>query len=411
MGRWAKEGGVSAYYNEFDPHAAQWLRNLIKAGLIAPGDVDERSISDVGADDLAGYRQCHFFAGIGIWSHALRLAGWADDREVWTGSCPCQPFSSAGKGKGFNDERHLWPVWADLIRKRRPPVVFGEQVASKDGLTWLDLVHADMEDAGYAIGAGDICAAGVGAPHIRQRLWFVADAERGAAEPDRRDMGSTAREVEGREDERQRVRAESWAGVDAGRLADAACIGRDEGRERLAAQGVHGVAGNGAAGGMGDNDNARLEGLGRGHQAASGRHGAVRSVATAGESCGMEHAGSIGRKWRETPAPGHDDDRTASEWAQGEHGAGVASAHRIHQHRPGPTNGHWRAADWLLCRDGKWRPVEPGTFPLVDGAAFRLDSGSAFEGKTRAGLLKGFGNGIVPQVAAQIVEAFMEYRP
>ena len=57
-------------------------------------------------DDIAGYTQCHFFAGIGIWSYALRLAGWPDDRQVWTGSCPCQPFSAAGKGEAFNDERH-----------------------------------------------------------------------------------------------------------------------------------------------------------------------------------------------------------------------------------------------------------------------------------------------------------------
>ena len=87
-----------AYYNEIDPFAAQWLRNLIAAGHIAPGDVDERSILDVRADDLRGYRQCHFFAGIGVWSYALRQAGWSDDEEVWTGSCTCQPFSDAGRG-------------------------------------------------------------------------------------------------------------------------------------------------------------------------------------------------------------------------------------------------------------------------------------------------------------------------
>lgn len=65
---------MRAYYNEIDPYAAQWLRNLIAAGHIAPGDVDERSIADVRADDLVGYTQCHFFAGIGVWSHALRMA-------------------------------------------------------------------------------------------------------------------------------------------------------------------------------------------------------------------------------------------------------------------------------------------------------------------------------------------------
>ena len=166
-----------AYYNEIDPYAAQWLRNLIAAGHIAPGDVDERSIEDIEPNDLAGYTQCHFFAGIGVWSLALRRAGWPDDRPVWTGSCPCQPFSQAGKGEGFADERHLWPAFHWLIDQRRPPVVFGEQVASKDADPWIDLVQADLETVGYALGAIPFPAAGVGAPHIRDRLYWVAHAD------------------------------------------------------------------------------------------------------------------------------------------------------------------------------------------------------------------------------------------
>jgi len=167
---------MTAYYNEIDPYAAQWLRNLIAAGHIAPGDVDERSIVDVRPDELAGYDQCHFFAGIGGWSLALRLAGWPDTRPVWTGSCPCQPLSSAGQHKGHADERHLWPAFYGLISERRPAIVFGEQVASKDGREWLAGVRADLEASGYACGAADLCAASAGAPQIRQRLFWVADA-------------------------------------------------------------------------------------------------------------------------------------------------------------------------------------------------------------------------------------------
>ena len=164
-----------AYYNEIDPFAAQWLRNLIQAGHIADGVVDNRSIVDVSPGDLKGFSQCHFFAGIGVWSYALRNAGWRDDRQVWTGSCPCQPFSAAGAGKGFDDQRHLWPYFDRLISECRPATVFGEQVASSDGLTWIDLVQSDLEGKSYAFAASDICAAGVGAPHIRQRLYFVAN--------------------------------------------------------------------------------------------------------------------------------------------------------------------------------------------------------------------------------------------
>lgn len=164
-----------AYYNEIDPYAAQWLRNLIAAGHIAPGVVDERSIVDVRPDDLAGYGQCHFFAGVGGWALALRAAGWPDDVEIWSGSCPCQPFSGIGKGKGFDDERHLWPVWLPLIRKRRPSKIVGEQV-SRGGYGWLDLVASDLQSAGYAFGAVDLEAAAFGAWHFRSRLWFFADA-------------------------------------------------------------------------------------------------------------------------------------------------------------------------------------------------------------------------------------------
>lgn len=169
---------MAAYYNEIDPYAAQWLRNLIAAGRIAPGDVDERSIEDVHPDDLKPYTQCHFFAGVGVWSYALRRAGWPDDRPVWTGSCPCQPFSEAGSQLGFADERHLWPAWHHLIRERQPSEIFGEQVAAKAGLGWIDLVQSDLEGEGYAIGRVDICSAGAGSENGRQRLYFVANANR-----------------------------------------------------------------------------------------------------------------------------------------------------------------------------------------------------------------------------------------
>lgn len=169
-----------AYYNEFDPYAAQWLRNLIDAGYIAPGDVDERSIVDVQPSELSGYTQCHFFAGIGGWSIALRLAGWPDERPVWTGSCPCQPFSvgsvAHGGAKGQGDERHLWPTFASLIRECAPPVVFGEQVADAIGWGWLDEAAWDLEGEGYACAATVLRASGFGARHHRKRLYWLADA-------------------------------------------------------------------------------------------------------------------------------------------------------------------------------------------------------------------------------------------
>lgn len=167
-----------ALYNEIDEYAADWLENLIRAGHIAPGVVDRRSIVDLTPDDLLRYRQVHFFAGIGGWSYALRLAGWRDDSEVWTGSCPCQPLSVAGKQLGHVDERHLWPSFHRLISECRPPIIFGEQVASKAGQEWFAAVRADLEDDRYACGAAIVPAFGIRAPHRRDRLWFVAYSER-----------------------------------------------------------------------------------------------------------------------------------------------------------------------------------------------------------------------------------------
>lgn len=166
---------MSAYYNEIEPFAIEWLRELIKKGLIADGVVDERDIRDVEPNEIREFTQCHFFAGIGVWSYALGLAKWPEDKQVWTGSCPCQPFSAAGKRGGLTDERHLWPAWQWLIRQCKPDVIFGEQVASKDGIAWLDIISTDLEGENYAVAPVVLAACGVGAPHIRKRLWFAAE--------------------------------------------------------------------------------------------------------------------------------------------------------------------------------------------------------------------------------------------
>ncbi len=176
MAEW-KRMNKWAYYNEIDPYCVAWLKNLMDAGEIPRGVIDTRSIEDVTPNDLYGFRQCHFFAGLGGWAYALDLAGWPRDRPVWTGSCPCQPFSAAGKGTGFADERHLWPAWQHLIAQCRPGIIFGEQVASKAVDAWIDLVHADLEGMGYAFGCIPFPSAGVGAPHVRDRTYWVADAD------------------------------------------------------------------------------------------------------------------------------------------------------------------------------------------------------------------------------------------
>lgn len=290
-----------SYYNENDPFAAAWLRELIAEGLIADGVVDDRSIEAVEASDLEDFTQCHFFAGIGVWSYALRLAGWPDDRPVWTGSCPCQPFSAAGKRTGTADERHLWPFLYHHISQLRPVVFFGEQVAGKGGLAWFDTVSDDLEAASYTVGSADLCAAGFGAPHIRQRLYFVAE---------RMDDAASSRRFRAVEEPENEARDEA----------------------RLCTSG----AGSGY-GGMADSNQSGLE----------RRPGS--------ESGSVEQSVGAGR-----------------------------------------LAGFWRNSDWVYCRDQKYRPVEPGTFPLAHGAA------------NRVGRLRGYGNALVAPVAQAFIESYLE---
>lgn len=308
-----------AYYNENDPFAAAWLRILASEGCIADGDVDERSIVDVRPSDLAGYSQCHFFAGIGGWSLALRMSGWGDDQSVWTGSCPCQPFSQAGKHRGEEDERHLWPVFRDLIEKCSPSVVFGEQVASKAGRAWFSGVSADLERMAYAVAGADLCGAGVGAPHIRQRLWFVglADAECWPSKRHRYEVDGTTESLQGAT-RKQRIWSDTWNGRSIERLADAC--------------------------------GERLQGWGCPVGGQHSTHGPSSSCRSTGGS------------------------RSADE-----------------------AYGGWEDADWVFCRDGKWRAVEPGTQPLADGIPAKV------------GRLRGYGNAIIPQVAAQFIGSVVDF--
>ncbi len=361
---------MAAYFNEIDPYAADWLRNLIAAGHIAPGDVDERSIEDVHPDDLRSYTQCHFFAGIGVWSYALRRAGWPDDRPVWTGSCPCQPFSSAGKGTAFDDERHLWPAWHWLIQECRPPVVFGEQVASKDAEPWLDLVSTDLEALGFATAAFAFPSASVGAPHKRDRTYFVAHAKQ-------HDCG---RQASTADHNRPQARGSSNRACRCGstpcRLGHS--YGERAGRDGRSVRGQvdrqdrqFGADDAGAPGGPGgladaDGRHTGTERQQRGgeqrQQPSDGRTGDVADTASGGR---REERADAGRR--------HVRDLTQGLAAGPGHGGGDL--------RPGPVNGFWRAADWLLCRDGKWRPVSPKPQPLVDGSAESL-------GRVRPGIVK-----------------------
>jgi DNA (cytosine-5)-methyltransferase 1 len=313
-----------AYYNENDAYAAQWLRNLIGKGLIAKGEVDERSILDVAPDDLRGYAQAHFFAGIGGWSLAARLAGWPDERPLWTGSAPCQPFSVAGKGQAQADERHLWPIFFELIRACRPAVLMGEQVAAAVGKDWLDGVCSDLEGIGYACGATVVPACAVDAPHRRDRLWFVADSESAG----RKTWGS-----DGIRTEPQAVTGSAACERNAGDVADAAVRTDIGSQSRAGVRAMASVDGTSNACDVADADEPRSQG------------------------------------WSVLPERGHE----RSAWSDG--------------------------VEWVIGADGKARRVKPGIRLLAHGVPARV------------GRLRAYGNAIVPQVAAEVIGAYLDARP
>ncbi len=384
-------------YNEFDRKAAAWLGQLTGLNIIPNGNIDTRSICDVRPSDLVGFTQCHFFAGIGGWSEALRLAGWPEDRPVWTGSCPCQPFSAAGKQMGEADERHLWPEFRRLVAECRPPVVFGEQVASSLGRQWLAGVRSDLEALGYAVGAADLCAAGVGAPHIRQRLYW-GGVRVGDTNSFREEWSRTAQR-------------QFDATGKANRLANCCCSGL---QERVSDGGVQSgavgarsgqtVVGSRDASRVDDSPGSRLTPEGRGQPGESERGRGLLGLGC--EVGGVEHSPGDGRIKRRT----EPSERSV---AGGRCSGGMVDSEsfgllrREDDHDGGrrerssgqagdDQSGFWSRYSIVHCRDGKARRFEPESFPLAHGVPGRV------------GLLRGYGNAIVPQVAARFIRNFCE---
>lgn len=366
------------------------------AGVIPKGAVDERSITEIQASDLVKFRQVHLFAGIAGWPEALRLAGFCASRSAWTLSCPCQPFSVAGKGKAEQDKRHLWPEARRLIAKCRPPILFGEQVASKAGKQWFSGVRLDLEALGYRVGAADLCSPCVGAPHIRQRLYFgavrLADTEHdaGCTEHVRESWRRTPEKIDSAEccgtgglahsrysgGQRRFTELPEFgtqaeiarASVESGRCSDAHRLGNSESDDERRTE-QHGSNGSqfstgrpGSSDRLGDSISPRLEG----------------------------HAGNVG------------------DWSQ---------SRRINKGPAGSVtpSGPWSDSAIVHCLDGKQRRTQSGIQPLAHGVprdlgflepdVRKLASGAR---RNRKGRLHGYGDSIVPPLAAMFIRSFLE---
>lgn len=462
------------YYNEFDPNAAAWLRELIAEGLIPPGEVDERSITDVSADDLRGFTQCHFFAGIAGWSYALQLAGWDANRPVWTGSCPCQAFSTAGKQKGFADERDLWPTFFNLIKECRPEYVFGEQVENAIKHGWLDRVYRDMEREGYSCGSVVLGAHSIGAPHQRQRLYWgctLADI------PDTLYDGSSSsnglsKTLESSEPSGKKNIRQSSGSCHIDRLPNSiskqyqrnvCCFGNAKTDFGASAESSRYCSILNKT--LGNHNNTRFQ------VTSSGRNKTNALAGGGNDNRRISYAQSqrFGEEWSDSQRSTERATGTSFDHALADNSiigseAGVSRQNKREERQSGiivngdiqssmehPTNdgfngvysecgglaeecgmlqfegksyssNPWERYQLIYCQDGAVRriPAESVFFSVADGLSQGVDgsgNGSISEvdgfpltrqKEGRPMLLKGYGNAIVPQVAAEFIKAFIE---
>ena len=420
---------MTVYYNEFDPNAAAWLRELIKQGLIADGIVDERSIIDVQANDLNGFTQCHWFGGIGGWSRALRLANWSDDKPVWTASLPCQPFSTAGKQQGKSDERHLLPHFLELVKQCRPDTLFGEQVEAAIRHGWLDDLQAAMEAENYAVGHVILGAHSVQSFHQRQRLYWVAHSKRpqyerglsGLRKESSQNSSGTASEfaecgaindrMANSNSSRRKVRAEQgyWARNENVKQSDS-------------------HNGDGSYKSSKENQRIVFDGLGNTQRNGQPTYSLRPSYFKfTGRLCKFKRSSAYSGLWNtehngcfavpkstshvqpsaERRENGQDFSRESAGTSRSSDATSVS----------GRANGctEWDNPDWIYCRDSKYRAIEPSIKPLVNGLPKGMVYSRDISAPTnpnetqeaRVMRLKGYGNAIVPQVAAEFIDAFM----
>ena len=411
-----------AYYNDVDPAACAVTRELIKHGVICDGVVDARSIKDINPDDIRSYTQAHFFCGGSLWSVAARLAGWPDDKPLWTASCPCQPFSQAGKQRGVADERHLWPDLFRLVRAVRPRIVVGEQVSGAAGYAWLDGVRADLASEGYTCRAYDIPACAVDAPHIRNRLYWCAMRDVADANQPFGRIGNeqpTGQFTIDEQDARAALRAGSrhesfWSGAEWIVCHD----GKARRTQPELRSGRHAAAVADAPGDVGDSGGQRCaQALGSACDSdAAHRQGSTNRAerfclinGTCGDVADTDHDGQ--------PTWERDDQATR-------YGHSSGAAHG------GNGQSFWSGAEWIVCHDGKARRTKSRLCDVADGVSRSLGGGSDFGALTpeekeavtkvlspdllvdalpsRVDLWRITGNAIVPEIAASFLAAIME---
>lgn len=414
------------FYNDIDWKACAWTQGLIDEGLIPPGHVACKSITDITPEELNGHTQCHFFNGVSGWAEALHLAGFPTTRTVWCASLPCQPFSAAGLQRGLADERHLWPVFFRLVQSCRPELIIGEQVERAIGLGWLDGVRTDLEAEGYAFGFIVLGAHSAGSPHIRQRLYWMAHPiigrwpgrdERGLG-TDRQQVGQPQNGTDSPDEPRHGC--DQVGGVVHPELR------RPEQRDAGIGDVQEPDAGR-TDGGMAHPTERGL----RADRSAPGSTGHAQQREQDGvagcQFCGYEFDHGVLGKYGCPNCEGVGLADMQREGLEGHprHGGDGHEPGRLDQDtaRPAPQSGEsfWSNSIWHPGRDGKARRI-PSPQPVFQRMAHGLTDGMDLGGAEgafplappiphRAALLKGYGNAIVPPLAAEFIKTVMEIVP
>jgi DNA (cytosine-5)-methyltransferase 1 len=317
--------------------------------------------------------------------------------DIISGGFPCQPYSSAGKRLGKEDERHLWPEMLRVIREVRPRWVVGENVFGlinwSEGLVF-DEVQSDLESEGYEVQAFVLPAAAVNAPHRRDRVWFVAYAGNNGS------ITAEVRQSVGERNDRDKAgenEAEQFAGrsgKDAGAIANTtnsalhirhefAKIRRRKNEAEQVRMGCN-VAANA-------NEERRKGQQRKGKRAQEYEQPFTSEVKDATDAAQTNSEQPVSARTRRDGIAGGSvwNDANANEAGCKErHASAVAS-------RSGFNTGHdpenWN--EWTL---------EPPICGVDDGVPAGLD-------KNRNKRIGALGNAIVPQVAYQIFASIVEY--
>jgi DNA (cytosine-5)-methyltransferase 1 len=299
--------------------------------------------------------------------------------DILTGGFPCQPYSLAGQRKGKEDERHLWPEMFRAIREIQPRWVVGENVRGlinwSDGMVF-DEVQADLEDAGYEVMPFLLPAAGVNAPHRRDRIWFVAYSGNNGNTGNTGKISGETEKKNGRGEEsgtasQQQIQLPDITNPLFGDVADTEGKGRRE---------------------------FTSENQG-GKDRRSDNYGEIQ-YASDTNSWGLEGSKEVGRngKYAIGKSINGNASDTDSKMLEYRNGEGEANRRTEQEKQIESFNS---ATEWEAF------PTQSPVCGGDDGLPTKLD-GITFP-KWRNESIKGYGNAIVPQVVLQIFKAIKQY--